>query len=117
MRILGEQVGTENQRLAGRNIKNGGVVANGNNDGRFESFANFSNEAALAEIFELHTVASAPFGRRLGPRRGKAFEYVFYVDLMASTDDPKVGAALEEVAEHTSLLRVLGSYRAAAEPI
>ena len=51
------------------------------------------------------------------PRRGKAFEYVFYVDLMASTDDPKVGAALEEVAEHTSLLRVLGSYRAAAEPI
>ena len=51
------------------------------------------------------------------PRRGKAFEYVFYVDLMASADDPKVGAALEEVAEHTSLLRVLGSYRAAAEPI
>jgi prephenate dehydratase len=51
------------------------------------------------------------------PRRGKAFEYVFYVDLMASADDPDVGAALEEVAEHTSLLRVLGSYRAAVEPI
>src|SRR5881409_589035 len=73
MRILGEQVGTENQGLAGRNIKNGGVVANGNNDGRFESFANFSNEAAFAEIFEFHTAASAPFGRGFGPRRGRAF--------------------------------------------
>jgi prephenate dehydratase len=47
------------------------------------------------------------------PRRGKPFEYVFYVDLMASADDPDVEAALKEVAAHTSLLRVLGSYRAA----
>jgi chorismate mutase/prephenate dehydratase len=51
------------------------------------------------------------------PRRGKAFEYLFYVDLMAAADDPEVEAALEEVAKHTSLLRVLGSYRAAADPI
>jgi prephenate dehydratase len=51
------------------------------------------------------------------PRRGKAFEYLFYVDLMAAADDPEVEAALEEVARHTSLLRVLGSYRAAAEAI
>ena len=43
------------------------------------------------------------------PRRGKAFEYVFYVDLMAAADDPDVEAALAEVAQHTSLLRVLGS--------
>jgi prephenate dehydratase len=51
------------------------------------------------------------------PRRGKPFEYVFYVDLMASADDPQVAAALKDVAEHTSLLRVLGSYRAAANPV
>jgi prephenate dehydratase len=51
------------------------------------------------------------------PRRGKAFEYVFYVDLMAAGDDPEVEAALTEVAEHTSLLRVLGSYQAAGEPV
>ena len=51
------------------------------------------------------------------PRRGKPFEYVFYVDLMASADDPQVTAALKEVAEHTSLLRVLGTYRAAGEPV
>ena len=35
---------------------------------------------------------------------------------MAAADDPEVEAALDEVARHTSLLRVLGSYRAAAEP-
>ena len=51
------------------------------------------------------------------PRRGKPFEYVFYVDLMAAAEDPEVEAALAEVARHTSLLRVLGSYRAAAEPV
>lgn len=51
------------------------------------------------------------------PRRGKPFEYVFYVDLMAPAEDPDVTAALGEVAEHTSLLRVLGSYRAAGEPV
>ena len=51
------------------------------------------------------------------PRRGKAFEYVFYVDLMAAADDPQVEQALVEVARHTSLLRVLGSYRAATDPV
>ena len=51
------------------------------------------------------------------PRRGKPFEYVFYVDLMAAGEDPLVESALNEVAEHTSLLKVLGSYRAAADPV
>jgi prephenate dehydratase len=50
------------------------------------------------------------------PRRGRAFEYVMYVDLMRAVEDPDVVAALAEVAEHTSMLRVLGSYRAAPEP-
>lgn len=51
------------------------------------------------------------------PRRGAPFEYVFYVDLTKPADDPDVEAALKEVAEHTSLLRVLGSYRSATGPI
>ena len=51
------------------------------------------------------------------PRRGKPFEYVFYVDLMAPADHPEVEAALLDVAEHTSLLRVLGSYRSASDPV
>ena len=51
------------------------------------------------------------------PRPGKAFEYVFYVDLMARADDPDVQAALKEVADHTSLLRVLGSYPSAGPAV
>jgi prephenate dehydratase len=50
------------------------------------------------------------------PRRGRAFEYVMYVDLMQAAEHPDVVAALGEVAQHTAMLRVLGSYRAAAEP-
>jgi prephenate dehydratase len=50
------------------------------------------------------------------PRRGAPFEYLFYVDLMASADGPGVEEALDEVARHTSMLRVLGSYRSAAGP-
>ena len=50
------------------------------------------------------------------PRRGKAFEYVMYVDVMVAGDDPALADALEEVATHTSMVRVLGSYRAAGEP-
>jgi prephenate dehydratase len=50
------------------------------------------------------------------PRRGAPFEYVFYVDLTRPAEDPDVEAALKEVAEHTSMLRVLGSYRSASAP-
>jgi prephenate dehydratase len=50
------------------------------------------------------------------PRRGRAFEYVMYVDLMRAAEHPDVVAALGEVEQHTAMLRVLGSYRTAAEP-
>jgi chorismate mutase/prephenate dehydratase len=51
------------------------------------------------------------------PRRGKAFEYLMYVDVMAGMDDPAFEAALHEVERHTSMVRVLGSYRSAADPV
>jgi prephenate dehydratase len=51
------------------------------------------------------------------PRRGAAFEYLMYVDFMAAADDPEVEAALKEVREHTSLLKILGSYRSAGEAV
>jgi prephenate dehydratase len=51
------------------------------------------------------------------PRRGAPFEYLFYVDFMAPADDPDVEAALKEIAQHTSLLKILGSYRSAGEAI
>ncbi len=46
------------------------------------------------------------------PRRGTPFEYVFYADITRGADDPEVEAALREVGEHTSLVKVLGSYPA-----
>jgi prephenate dehydratase len=51
------------------------------------------------------------------PRRGKPFEYVFYVDVMTAADDPDLVMAFDDVRRHTSLLRVLGTYRSAGDPV
>jgi prephenate dehydratase len=51
------------------------------------------------------------------PRRGRPFEYVMYVDVQAAAADPDLQAALGEVEGHTSLLRVLGTYRSATDPV
>ncbi len=51
------------------------------------------------------------------PRPGAPFEYLFYVDLMGPGDSSEIQSALKEVAEHTSLLRVLGSYRSSSGPV
>lgn len=44
------------------------------------------------------------------PRREVPWEYVFYVDFEGHRDDPPAAAALAELAELTTFLRVLGSY-------
>lgn len=46
------------------------------------------------------------------PRRGKPWEYMFYVDLLAHRDEPRVRNALGHLGELTDFLRVLGTYRA-----
>ncbi|MCI0636124.1 MAG: prephenate dehydratase [Actinobacteria bacterium] len=51
------------------------------------------------------------------PRRGAPFEYVFYIDLDGSAEDANVAAALDEVRQHTSMLKVLGSFPASKGPI
>jgi prephenate dehydratase len=51
------------------------------------------------------------------PRRGAPFEYVFYIDLDGSAEDPNVAGALEIVRQHTSMLKVLGSYPASKGPV
>jgi len=63
-----------------------------------------------ARGINLHKIESRPL-------RGKPFEYVMYVDVMAAGDDPSLAEALDEVAAHTSSLRVLGSYRSAPMPL
>ena len=57
----------------------------------------------------LHKIESRPL-------RGKPFEYLMYVDLMAPGDTDVVREALDEVRAHTSLLRVLGTYASASDP-
>jgi prephenate dehydratase len=47
------------------------------------------------------------------PRRGKPWEYMFYLDVLAHRDDPKMKNALSHLSELADYLRVLGSYRAA----
>lgn len=47
------------------------------------------------------------------PRRGKPWEYMFYVDLLAHRKEPRVENALRHLTELTDFLRVLGTYRAA----
>jgi len=45
------------------------------------------------------------------PLRGKPWEYLFYVDLIGSTEDQPVKNALANLAELTQFLKILGSYR------
>jgi prephenate dehydratase len=44
------------------------------------------------------------------PLRGRPWEYLFYVDLLGSTEDLRVQRALGHLEELADLLRVLGSY-------
>ena len=50
------------------------------------------------------------------PRRGKPFEYLMYMDVMAGEEDTRLQEALQEVERYTSMIRVLGSYPSASEP-
>lgn len=47
------------------------------------------------------------------PRRGKPWEYMFYVDLLGHREELRVKNALGHLGELCDFLRVLGSYRAA----
>lgn len=44
------------------------------------------------------------------PMHGRAWEYVFWVDLDADAADPEARAALDELAASVPMLRILGSY-------
>ena len=47
-------------------------------------------------------------------RRGQLWEYVFFIDIEGHGEDPAVSAALAEMRQSASLLKVLGSYPRAA---
>jgi prephenate dehydratase len=44
------------------------------------------------------------------PSRGGAWEYVFWVDVDAGIDEPACAAAIDELRERATLVKVLGSY-------
>lgn len=48
------------------------------------------------------------------PLSDAPWEYVFYLDLRGSSDDPDVREALDELSGTTTFLRILGSYPAGA---
>lgn len=51
------------------------------------------------------------------PSRGQPWQYVFHLDLEGHREDEAVAAALSELGQITTFLKVLGSYPAAEEPL
>jgi chorismate mutase / prephenate dehydratase len=67
--------------------------------------------AALLEPLARHGVSMTRFESR--PSRRGNWEYVFYVDIEGHADDAEVKAALDEIDERASFMKILGSYPAA----
>lgn len=44
------------------------------------------------------------------PMKGKAWEYIFFLDMEGHVEEPKIADALEELKTHCQFLKVLGSY-------
>jgi chorismate mutase/prephenate dehydratase len=44
------------------------------------------------------------------PMRGRAWEYVFFIDVLGHQDEPKIADAIKELTNLSSYLKVLGSY-------
>jgi len=65
----------------------------------------------LLEPFSRHGVSMTKLESR--PSRQNLWNYVFFVDIEGHQQQPSVQAALKELAERATLLKVLGSYPAA----
>ncbi len=63
---------------------------------------------SLLEPIARHGVSMTRIESR--PSRVSKWDYVFFVDVEGHVEDANVAAALQELAEKTSLLKVLGSY-------
>jgi prephenate dehydratase/chorismate mutase/prephenate dehydratase len=50
------------------------------------------------------------------PRRDRAWEYVFYVDIDGHLDDPDVSGAITDLVRRASFVKILGSYKRAELP-
>jgi prephenate dehydratase len=67
----------------------------------------------VLRVFAAHGLNMSKLESR--PSRERAWEYVFWVDLDVAADDPAFVSALAELSGVTTRVRVLGSYRRAAD--
>jgi len=51
------------------------------------------------------------------PRKGRTWEYVFFVDIDGHVNDPGVSEAITDLVRKASFVKVFGSYRKAKEPV
>jgi len=63
-------------------------------------------------VRQVHALSSGAGAR---PARTGLWEYLFFVDLAGHRDDPKLSAALAELADKAPFLKLLGSYPAALD--
>jgi chorismate mutase/prephenate dehydratase len=50
------------------------------------------------------------------PSQQKAWEYVFFVDILGHASDPKIAEVLDKVSEHAQTMKILGSFPRADYP-
>ncbi|MFN5745607.1 MAG: prephenate dehydratase [Methylococcaceae bacterium] len=62
----------------------------------------------VLEPFARHGISMSKIESR--PSRRAAWDYVFFVDVEGHRDEAPVAAALAELAEHVTMLKILGSY-------
>lgn len=51
------------------------------------------------------------------PSRRRAWEYLFFADLIGHEDTPEVGQAIAQLQQQVTVLQILGSYPRVAEPL
>ena len=68
-------------------------------------------QGALAECLEAFAAAGLNLSKlESRPQPEVPWEYLFYLDVEANVEDPRMVAALDEVRRHTGSLRILGCY-------
>ena len=80
------------------------------------SFANTKTPGVLVKPLEIFArqginlcrIESRPTKRSLG-------EYLFFIDIEADAKQPNIQEALEEIAEHTEVLKIFGTYTASRQ--
>lgn len=74
-------------------------------------FGTPNKAGALCEVLQAFARSGISMSRiQSRPLRRGTWEYLFFVDIAGHRADAKVAAALDEIVQHTSVCRVLGSY-------